>query len=504
MSLRQRPGTLLLPLPLPFSVLRVVWGVGRFSAGVRVCARRHPRFAGICLPNCVEWVVADVACALLGYPSVALYPGAVEGAVRKCQSMCALVCLASDVRRGVIRGGGGVRLVLVGAARDEGHGAPLRNPRDGAQWHMDRTDAAAAASWQPHFRGSGAVGRGAEGMGAVGGGAEGGIAPGGGAEGARAAGGGPPEGGPGPGAGARLPGGPDHDAAPQSPAARSGPDLWQGAVHMDAVEHGGAEGGSCVAAATDPPGALFTLFNTSGTTGEAKLVRRTRAAWARLLADVRGAMGGREHFSVRLQYASLAHSGARVTLWSTVVQGGQLALYRPEGPAEGPAGGAAPATILEAAARLKPTAFHAPPSVWGDLRAQYAAEWGGRGAAPPAAAEPEFRDEFAARFRGLTVRTQGLGIGAAASGAGLRQWLSELLGAPVHDGYGTTEVGGIAGDGHPDTGVHIKLMDVPELGYTGADRPMPRGEICVKTSEVCPSVVTASGPVKVPLHRAPG
>ena len=75
-----------------------------FAGGLQSATREHaePPFVGICLPNGVDWVVADIACALLGYPSVPMYPGNVEEVVRTCPTMCAVVCLASDWHGGRI------------------------------------------------------------------------------------------------------------------------------------------------------------------------------------------------------------------------------------------------------------------------------------------------------------------------------------------------------------------------------------------------------------------
>ena len=44
------------------------------------------------------------------------------------------------------------------------------------------------------------------------------------------------------------------------------------------------------------------------------------------------------------------------------------------------------------------------------------------------------------------------------------------------------EVSGMAG--LPHAFCHIKLVDVPAMGYTAEDKPFPRGEICIK-SDCC-------------------
>ena len=70
--------------------------------------------------------------------------------------------------------------------------------------------------------------------------------------------------------------------------------------------------------------------------------------------------------------------------------------------------------------------------------------------------------------------------GSAPTSEVVLQFVRRCFGVPLYDGYGSTEVGGIATDGVIGANVAVKLVDVPELGYFTTDKP-PRGEICVKT-----------------------
>src|SRR5690606_34137715 len=56
----------------------------------------------------------------------------------------------------------------------------------------------------------------------------------------------------------------------------------------------------------------------------------------------------------------------------------------------------------------------------------------------------------------------------------------------IVDAYGTTEAPGISTNGRIRSTVKVKLIDVPELGYSIKDKPFPRGEICVKTPTQTP------------------
>lgn len=65
------------------------------------------------------------------------------------------------------------------------------------------------------------------------------------------------------------------------------------------------------------------------------------------------------------------------------------------------------------------------------------------------------------------TRIKELRAGGAAFSPIVRAWVKECFKQCRFDeGYGTTEVGSLAAsDGSMHTGVEIKLVDVPELGY---------------------------------------
>eukprot|EP00026_Physarum_polycephalum_P001267 Phypoly_transcript_01268.p1 GENE.Phypoly_transcript_01268~~Phypoly_transcript_01268.p1 ORF type:complete len:1160 (+),score=192.11 Phypoly_transcript_01268:494-3481(+) len=88
----------------------------------------------------------------------------------------------------------------------------------------------------------------------------------------------------------------------------------------------------------------------------------------------------------------------------------------------------------------------------------------------------------------LGNRLRSIGCGGAAPSRELVQFLEDCFGeVAVSDGYGSTEAGSIAAKGgYLVNNVQIKIVDVPELGYTANDLPYPRGELYVKTKTLIP------------------
>ena len=65
-------------------------------------------------------------------------------------------------------------------------------------------------------------------------------------------------------------------------------------------------------------------------------------------------------------------------------------------------------------------------------------------------------------------------------------FVESMLDAPLVEGYGSTEAGGVIRNGaviRPPV-IDYKLVDVPELGYRTTDTPQPRGELLVKTTDI--------------------
>ncbi|MQY20618.1 carboxylic acid reductase [Nocardia macrotermitis] len=79
--------------------------------------------------------------------------------------------------------------------------------------------------------------------------------------------------------------------------------------------------------------------------------------------------------------------------------------------------------------------------------------------------------------------------GSAPLSAQLHEFMASVLGFELIDGYGSTEsAGGIMVNNlvlRPPV-TDYKLIDVPELGYFGTDKPYPRGELLVKAETLIP------------------
>ena len=104
---------------------------------------------------------------------------------------------------------------------------------------------------------------------------------------------------------------------------------------------------------------------------------------------------------------------------------------------------------------------------------------------------PALWNLFYAQFRHLPVASaraafgpqlKSVSSGTAPLSPEVNSYLQQVFGARyVGSGYGTSETGMIALKEEIVPGVEVRLRDVPELGFYYSDKPLPRGEILVKT-----------------------
>ncbi|KTR52445.1 carboxylic acid reductase [Curtobacterium oceanosedimentum] len=228
---------------------------------------------------------------------------------------------------------------------------------------------------------------------------------------------------------------------------------------------------------------LALLLYTSGSTGTPKGAMYTRSMverlWHALPPDHPDAV------TVGYAYLPLSHLTGRAALLATLGRGGTVAL----------------ATSTDLSALFEDLRVYAPtelvlvPRIAEMVRQEGAREEQRRLAAGAAGADAADAAETVRAQVQDDLRTRAFGgrvaqavCASAPLTPELRAYLEQCLGIPLHDLYGSTEAGSILRDGvvqQPPVTEH-KLVDVPELGYRTTDRPLPRGELLVKSTAVIP------------------
>ncbi|WP_036503986.1 carboxylic acid reductase [Nocardia aobensis] len=262
-------------------------------------------------------------------------------------------------------------------------------------------------------------------------------------------------------------------AAARARLAESGREITLESLH-DLVEHGLALPAVPLAGVPgDDP--LSLLVYTSGSTGTPKGAMYTD----RLAAAMWLYTGKAPVPAITLNYLPLSHVAGRLQLGGTLARGG-TAYFTARSDMS---------TLFEDLELTRPTELVFVPRVCEMLLQHHQGEVEARVAAGRERVVVEDEVKTALRERLLGGRFLGAMCASAPLVPEMRAFMESVLGIGLHDGYGSTEAGGsVIVDNvvrRPPV-LDYKLVDVPELGYFGTDRPHPRGELLLKTTTMFP------------------
>jgi fatty acid CoA ligase FadD9 len=225
---------------------------------------------------------------------------------------------------------------------------------------------------------------------------------------------------------------------------------------------------------------LALLIYTSGSTGTPKgamyLQKIVSGSWRR--STMAQWSNGGPLPAITLNFMPMSHMMARGGLYATLGSGGTgYFVARSD-----------LSTLLEDLALVRPTQMSFVPRIWDMVFQEFGSEVDRRVAegAEREAAEADVLDHL--RQNVLGGRYVSALTGSAPISAEMKAFVETLLDMNLINGYGSTEAGAVFVDGRvarPPV-IDYKLVDVPELGYFGTDRPHPRGELLVKSQTMFP------------------
>ena len=226
--------------------------------------------------------------------------------------------------------------------------------------------------------------------------------------------------------------------------------------------------------------ALRLLMYTSGSTGTPKgamytdrLMANCWKGWFSPEWDADGKLP-----AITLSFMPISHVMGRVILYSTLGVGG-TAYFAAKSDLS---------TLLDDFALVRPTKLDLVPRIWEMLFQEVQSEVDRRwtDGADRDAVEQQVMAEKREKLIG--GRQFSAMTGSAPISPELRSWVEEFVDIHLIDGYGSTEGGVILVDGKVQRPrvVDYKLKDVPDLGYFATDRPHPRGELLIKSTDLIP------------------
>lgn len=218
---------------------------------------------------------------------------------------------------------------------------------------------------------------------------------------------------------------------------------------------------------------LSMLIYTSGSTGTPKGAMYPEHL-ARVMWEDRAKRTGAD--LVTINYVPLSHIAGHFLLTNALARGGTSCFTA----------GSDLSTLFEDIALVRPTELFLVPRVCEMLHQLHQSELDRRTSAgtEPERAAAEVRQWL--REDVIGGRVSWASCGSTPMSATLTEFTEAVLGIPLHNMYGSTEVAGIAVNGqllNPPV-IDYKLVDVPELGYFRTDAPHPRGELLLKANGI--------------------
>ncbi|KAJ3277049.1 Long chain acyl-CoA synthetase 7 peroxisomal [Terramyces sp. JEL0728] len=252
---------------------------------------------------------------------------------------------------------------------------------------------------------------------------------------------------------------------------------------------------------------IATICFTSGTTGAPKGVVLSHGNILSFVGAVE-ALVSKDLFpnfskdDVHISYLPLAHIFERLMQAYMTYHGGKIGFYQGD-----------TNKLLDDVAELKPTIFASVPRLYNKIYDKVQAGIKEKGGL----AEKLYHYAFNSKLEGLKHgklthplwdrlifkkireklggRVKFMISAAAPISPEVMSFLRICFSAVLIEGYGQTETTGatclsVVGDlstgnvGVPTPNCAVKLVDVPDMNYTSADQPFPRGEVCVKGNSV--------------------
>ena len=183
--------------------------------------------------------------------------------------------------------------------------------------------------------------------------------------------------------------------------------------------------------------------------------------------------------AINLNYMPMSHIAGRISLQGVLARGGTAYF----------AAKSDMSTLFDDIALTGPTELFFVPRVCDMIFARYQSEMDRRLApgVDHAVLDEEVKAELREHFLG--GRYMSVIVGSAPIAAEMKTFIESVIRLDLHDGYGSTEAGGgvvIDTIVRRPPVVEYKLIDVPELGYFGTDKPHSRGELLLKTTTMIP------------------